>query len=122
MSKKVKKEVLTDQQEMEQIKQAAKEDYESRSQIYSKVLDNPTLQSLANHIVNLYDADAQSMRQEIINAGMFKTVLDILIEKNISTSDEIDEKLAFNIKAIEDAYTEQYEKFEEMMKEQEGEE
>lgn len=112
-----KKEILDNQEEMDQIKQAAKEDYESRAQVYAKVLDNPTLSSLANHIVNLYDADAQSMRQEIINAGMFKTILDIFIEKNISSSDEIDQKLAENIKAIEDAYAEQYEKFEAMMKE-----
>ena len=68
---------------------------------------------IAEHIVNLYDADVQAMRQEIISSGMFKTILDIMIEKDLTTSEEVDTKLAENIKAIEDAYNEQYAKFQE---------
>lgn len=112
--------VLQEQQEMEQIKQAAKEDYLERSEIYKQITDNPTLDSLAAHIVQLYDADAQSMRQQIIDAALFKTLLDVVIEKKLASSEEIDNRLATNVKTIEDAYTEQYEKLEAFLQEQEN--
>lgn len=102
----------------DEIKEAAQKDMEEQAKIYQQVLDNPSLESLANHIVNLYEADAQSMRQEIINAGMFKTLLDILVEKGVTTTEDIDTQLASNIQMIEDAYAEQYRKFEELIAEQ----
>lgn len=102
----------------DEIKEAAQKDMEEQAKIYQQVLDNPSLESLANHIVNLYEADAQSMRQEIINAGMFKTLLDILVEKGVTTTEDIDTQLAANIQMIEDAYAEQYRKFEELIAEQ----
>lgn len=100
-------------EQMDAIKEAAKQDFQERREIYNQVLENPTLDSLAEHIVNLYDADVQAMRQEIISSGMFKTILDIMIEKDLTTSEEVDTKLAENIKAIEEAYNEQYAKFQE---------
>lgn len=112
---------VLDHERMIQLKEEARKEYEERKALYETVTNNPTVNSLAEHIVNLYEADTQYMRQEIINTAMFKTLFDIMLKAKLATAEEFDELLAENLANIENAYAEQYEKFEEFMASQEQE-
>lgn len=96
---------------IEELKQQAKQEYEERQKIYATITENPSLASLADHVVNLYESYTQGLRHEIIQTAMFKTVFDVLIEAKLTTHEDFDAALAANIREIESAYTKAYEEF-----------
>lgn len=86
------------------------------------LLENPTLKDLAVVTVDLIQMNQGQMQSNIVFSSLVNSIVNVLVDKGLTTDEEFEQILVKNIKGVEDQYNNTLGEFEKEMGKSETEE
>lgn len=87
-----------------------------------KLLENPTLKDLAVVLVDVVQMNQGQMQSNIVFSSLVNSIVNVLVDKGLTTDEEFEQILVKNIKGVEDQYNNTLKDFESEMNKSETEE
>ena len=87
-----------------------------------KLLENPTLKDLAVVLVDVVQMNQGQMQSNIVFSSLVNSIVNVLVDKGLTTDEEFEQILVKNIKGVEDQYNNTLKDFENEMNKSETEE